>query len=99
MVKVNQIHHGKGKEKTFLYKKVKNFNQTANRYSKTPDWVPNWPDRVPGRPDQYSNKNEDPMAFNSKLHLLPCMETNFYVIFNIFKDDIHILTCSQFIKI
>ncbi len=82
------------KEKTFLYKKVKNFNQTANWYSETLDRVPNWPDQVLERPDRYSSNNGDSMAFNLKLHLLPCMETNSYFIFNILKDEIHILTCS-----
>jgi hypothetical protein len=47
------------------------------------------------RPDRYSNNNGNPMAFNSKPHLLPCMKTNSYVIFNIFKDEIHILTRSK----
>ena len=94
MVKVNQKHHSKGKEKTFLYKTVTNFNQNANRYSKTPDQVPNWPDQVLERPDRYSSNNGDLMTFNLKLHLLPCMETNSYVIFNVFKNDIYILTCS-----
>ena len=95
MVKVNQKHHGRGKEKThFCTKKVKNFKQSANRYLETLDWVPNWPDWVLEKPDRYSSNNGDPMAFNSKLHLLPCMETKSNVIFNIFKDDFHILTCS-----
>ena len=44
MVKVNQKHHGRDKEKTLLYKIVKNFNHNANRYSETLDRVPNWPD-------------------------------------------------------
>jgi hypothetical protein len=66
MVKFNQKHHSRGKEKTFLYKKVKNFNQTTNRYSETLDRVLSWPDWVPERPDWYSSKNGDPMAFNSK---------------------------------
>ena len=49
--------------KTFLYKKVKNFNQNANRYSEALDQVPNWPDQVLERPDRYSSNNWKPNDF------------------------------------
>jgi hypothetical protein len=94
MVKVNQKHHGKGKEKNIFVQKSKEFQPDCQSVLKNPRSGPKLARSGPRRPDRYSNKNGDPMAFNSKLHLLPCMETNFYVIFNIFKDDIHILTCS-----
>jgi hypothetical protein len=64
MVKVNEKHDGRGKKKkTFLYKKVKNFNHNANRYSEALDRVPNWPDQVLKRPDLYSSNNWRPNEF------------------------------------
>ena len=63
MVKVNQKHHGRDKEKNLLYKIVKNFNRNANRYSEDLDRVPNWPDQVLERPDRYSSNNWKPNDF------------------------------------